>query len=272
MKRRMFLGAMGASTLAALAGAVQGASVQGASVHGASLALKPVNLAGADLAGWETVVGDGIYARPGLAPVSISDIATVDYGTYSSLLANVERRPVMAHNIAFKRLIDDNLFDYTHDCSYEFRTPDLDIPTRPGTKAQTVEGGLFVWDGSRTRRDYGLGFQWVLNPSDPKFGAIQTWFMSNNNGGWRTVAYKEPDNEWHRFEARIDHKRNNASLWIDGEKISSAYTRRKKPDSWGTETAARLQVEGISLAPGSLMAAPMHTVDVRNWAWDLAPA
>jgi hypothetical protein len=270
MKRRMFLGAMGASTVGALAAAVQGAAVQGASVQGASPALEPVNLAGADLAGWETVVGDGIYARPGLAPVSISDIATVDYGTQSALLVNVERRPIMAHNIAFKRLIDDNLFDYTHDCSYEFRLPDLDTPTHAGTKAQTVEGGLFVWDGSGTRRDYGLGFQWVLNPWDPKFGAIQTWFMSNS--AWRTTAYMEPDNEWHRFEARVDHNRNNASLWIDGEIISAAYTRRTKPDSWGTETAARLQVEAISLDPGSAMAAPMQTVDVRNWTWDLVPA
>jgi hypothetical protein len=82
----------------------------------------------------------------------------------------------------------------------------------------------------------------------------------------------EPDNEWHRFEARVDHNRNNASLWIDGEIISAAYTRRTKPDSWGTETAARLQVEAISLDPGSAMAAPMQTVDVRNWTWDLVPA
>jgi hypothetical protein len=265
MKRRTFLGAMGASTLSTLAVAMQGGSVQGA-----SLALEQVNLAGTDLAGWETVVGDGIYARPGLAPVSISDIATVNHGTHSSLLVNVERRPVMAHNIAFNRLIDNNLFDYTHYSSFEFRAPDLDTSTNPGLKAQTVEGGLFVWDGSGTRRDYGLGFQWVLNPWDPKYGAIQTWAMSNS--AWRTTAYMEPDNEWHRFEARIDHNRNNASLWIDGEQISAAYTNRKKPDFWGTETAARLQVEAISLDPGSAMAAPMHTVDVRNWTWDCVPA
>ncbi len=265
MNRRTFLGVMGATTLSAAT-----LSMDHALAQETTRALSPMSLSGTDLAGWETVVGDGIYARPGVAAVAIGDMATIDYGTHSALLANVNQRPIMAHNIAFNRLIDDTLFDYIHDCSYEFRMPNLDTPTNPGVKAQTVEGGLFVWDGGATRRDYGLGFQWVLNPWDPKFGSIQTWSMSN--AAWRTTGFIEPDNAWHTFEASIDHNRNRATLLLDGQEISSAYTRRQKPDYWGTETAARLQVEAISLDPGSAASAPTHTVDVRNWTWNCTPA
>lgn len=265
MNRRTFLGVAGAGTLSALAFSVEDALAQGSEPP-----LLPMSFAGDDLSRWETVVGDGIFARPGVNPVARSDIATLDYGNHSSLVVNVSERPVMAHSIAFRRITDDTLFDYAHVCSYEFRMPNLETSVQSGTRAQTVEGGLFIWDGGGTRRDYGLGFQWVLNPEDPKYRAIQTWSMSN--AAWRSTGSLEPDNEWHRFEASIDHKRNRARIYIDGNEVSAAYTRRPKPSYWGTETAARLQVEAISLDPGAANSAPMHTVDVRNWSWDCTPA
>lgn len=266
MKRRDFLGAAGASTIGSL---MFGAGIASAAQPG-SIELAPMSLEGANLAGWETVVGDGIFAPPGVPAVVIGDIATIDYPTHSELLANVQERPAMVHNIAFKRLTGNSLFDFTHDCSYEFRMPHLDTPGNPGVKAQTVEGGLFVWDGGNSRRDYGLGFQWVLNPWDPKYGAIQTWSMSRE--GWKTTGELDPDNEWHLFEANIDHRRNKAAISIDGVELSTTYTHRRKPEYWGTETAARLQVEAISLDPGtSSTSAPTHSVEVRNWTWNCVP-
>lgn len=265
MNRRTFLGVTGATVLGAITMTAEGAWAQSAPG-----ALSPMNFAGSDLTGWETVVGDGIYAPVGVAPVALSDIATINAGIQSSLLTNVKERPIMAHNIAFKRIIDDTLFDFKHRAAYEFRMPNLDTPTNPGIKAQTVEGGFFVWDGGNTRRDHGLGFQWVLNPWDPDYGAIQTWSM--NSVGWKVNGYLEPDTEWHLFECNIDHQQNRAYILIDGEEFATAYTQRRKPSHWGTETAARLQVEAISLDPGTQTSAPTHTVDVRNWTWDCTPA
>ena len=268
MNRRTFLGVMGATTLGAVTMTAESAMAQ-ANPDTPSAVPSPMNFSGSDLTGWETVVGDGIYAPAGVAAVALSDIATIDAGTHSSLLMNVNERPIMAHNIAFNRIIDDTLFDYKHDCSYEFRMPTLDTPTNPGIKAQTVEGGLFIWDGGGNRRDHGLGFQWVLNPWDPKYGAIQTWSMSR--AGWTDTGYLEPDNEWHLFEAMVDHRQNKACILLDGEEFSTKYTQRRKPSYWGNETAARLQVEAISLDPGTQTSAPTHTVDVRNWTWDCTP-
>jgi len=65
---------------------------------------------GTNFTGWDIVVGDGIYAAPGEPPVSLNDIQTIHYSTYSELRANVQRRRIMAHNITFKRIIDEFAF------------------------------------------------------------------------------------------------------------------------------------------------------------------
>ncbi len=223
-------------------------------------------LSGTDLSGWTTVVGDGIFAKPGHPAVSASDVLTRDLGTHSELVANVYERGIMAHNIAFKRVIDDSLFAETHRCSYEFRLTSLPTIADFRANGQTVEGGFFIWDGGGTRRDYGIGFQWVINPWDPNFGAIRRWSMANS--GWQPSSFAEPDLDWHRVDMTVEPRRNKAAIAFDGIGGHTIYTRRKKPDYWGTETAGRLQVETISLDPGPSNTGPANTIEVRNWAWE----
>lgn len=163
MLRREFLKASGVALLSFLTRAP------------ARLSLSSQRYEGPNFVGWEVVVGDGIYAAPGEPPVSISDIETIHYSTYSELRANIHRRRIMAHNITFKRIIDDNAFEYVHTCRFKFRLPYLPSTDNFDLNAQTLEGGIFVWDGSRTRLDYGVGFQWVLNPWMDIYGEIRTW-------------------------------------------------------------------------------------------------
>ncbi len=120
---------------------------------------------GTNLSGWEVALGDALYARPGEPPVTISDIETVHETAYSELRANIQRRIIMAHNITFKRIIDNEALQFIHTCTYKFRLPYLPTAdTNADLNAQTLEGGIFVWDGSQTRLDYGMAFQWGLNP------------------------------------------------------------------------------------------------------------
>jgi hypothetical protein len=48
----------------------------------------------------------------------------------------------------------------------------------------------------------------------------------------------------------FDFRRETTELKIDGRHYPSSFSQTKKPASWGTETAARLQAEIISLNPG----------------------
>ncbi|MFT7601134.1 MAG: hypothetical protein ACI8TP_004085 [Acidimicrobiales bacterium] len=259
MNRRTFLAATGVTGLGlTMSGLGTGAA--------AAQETDSVSIGGTDLQGWETVVGDGLYVAAGELPVSLADIETHDLGTHSELVTNVRERNIMAHNIAFKRVIDDSLLNASHTCSYEFRLPVVPSINNASRNGQTVEGGFFVWDGAATRRDYGLGFQWILNPWDPQVGGIQKWHMS----GWKTTHYVEPDSEWHRIDIEVDPRTRVACLMFDGIEIDTVYTRRQKPGYWGTEIAGRLQVEAISLFPDDGPNAPQHIVEARNWQWTYA--
>ncbi len=260
MDRRRFLATSAAALGGALTTGVGPALAQTSDPASAGL------LSGTDLSGWTTVVGDGIFAKPGHPAVSQSDVLTRDLGTHSELIANVYERGIMAHNIAFKRLIEDSLLQEIHRCSYEFRLTSMPNVADFRANGQTVEGGFFIWDGSATRRDYGLGFQWVINPWDPDFGSVRKWSMANS--GWQKSTFAQPDLEWHRVDLVVDGPRNQATVAFDGVAADTAYTRRKKPDYWGNETAARLQVETISLDPGAANTGPANTIEVRNWSWE----
>ena len=97
-------------------------------------------------------------------PVVLDDIETVLHGASSVLQANIERRCVMAHNITFLRIRDDDAFNFTHRCGYKFRIPyEIVEDVETDYAAETVEGGLFIWDGDKTQDsvayDYGVAFQ-----------------------------------------------------------------------------------------------------------------
>lgn len=221
---------------------------------------------GADLDGWEETLGAGVWAAPGQAPVVRSDIESVHVGSHSSLRANVARRGVMAHNINVKRIVDPAAADHLHVGAFDFRLPYRPAPGAWPDNAQTVEGGLFVRDGNDTGCDYGLAFQWVLNPWLPGFGDVRCW-TSMSGGAWSPSSTLTPDRRWHRIEFVLDVRNASASMTIDGVGIPVAFVADETPGR-GDETAARLQAELISLWPGANPIAPSHRADFRNWTWD----
>lgn len=264
IERRKFMKMVGGSALSgvALYNSVKAKSAQASSGQ--------ITYQGADLTDWNTVVGDGLYVAPGQAPISENDIETVNYGTHSELHANVLKRGIMAHNIAFSRVIDDQAFNYTHLCEYQFRLPYLPQTNNWDLNAQTLEASIFIWDGGDTRLDYGMAFQWILNPWMSSFGDIWCW-TGTNGGQWAPSGYLAPDTEWHTVSMVYDHQLQATSLLIDGNAFACAYSAIPKAASWGTETAARLSAEIISIYPGEQSTGPMHTAEFRNWSWTWIP-
>jgi hypothetical protein len=66
----------------------------------------------------------------------------------------------MAHNITYTSITDPNPYNYVHTCSVSFRLPYFPVMDSAATlDGQTVEGGIFVWDGPHTRFDHGMAFQ-----------------------------------------------------------------------------------------------------------------
>lgn len=221
---------------------------------------------GSDLSGWRTVVGDGVWAASGQAPVSTADIDTEHLGTHSELQANVRRRGVMAHNITYTAMSNLDRLESTHRAAIEFRLPA--VPSIAGDyKVQTLEIGLFVWDGADTRLDYGLAMQWVLNPWVSDYGALRVWRNTARGPRWERIGYLEPDAVWHEAEFAYRPNSGVVRLRIDDQRIDVSPTTTPKPESWGNTIGARFQVEIVSLWPGERSAAPMHRAEFRDWTW-----
>ncbi len=228
---------------------------------------------GADFSGWGVAVGDGIYAAPGEPPVNDDDIETVNHGDHSELLANIQQRGIMAHNITFVRMIEENAFDFVYSGGYKFRLPYLPSTINTDLNAQTLEGGMFIWDGGNTRLDYGLAFQWMLNPwggNDFEFGDIRCW-TDIDGGKWQKVGYLQPDISWHELRMVFDFRRRTTSLTIDGKFYPSRFTGTPKPETWGTETAPGLQAEIISIYPGEEGNGTLHKAEFQDWFWIWEP-
>ncbi|GLX99944.1 hypothetical protein [Actinoplanes sp. NBRC 101535] len=247
--RRRFLMAAGAGAVAAALPAVP-----------ALAAATPVTSSGKDLTGWTTVLGDGLYASAGQAAVNLADVATENKGTYSRLRANVAERGVMAHVIAYRKIAGSGQLRLTHRGSYSFRLPFLPSTTSGARNAQTVEGGLFIWNGDV---DYGTAFQWVLNPWQDDFGAIQVW----TGDDWESAGYLKPDTSWHRIALTVEPTKGRVAIALDGRNIPAPWTVTEK-DEPSTDPSVRLQAEAISLYPGTNATwAPQHEVQVRDWSW-----
>lgn len=262
MGRRQFLTMSGGAAVATGLGVLGQHEPVAAAVDSTPSSL----LSGSDLTGWETVLGDGLYTAAGQASVNLGDIATAHSGTHSTLRANVARRGVMAHNITYKRQVDASSFDTAHVAQYAFRLPYMPTTGAWPDNAQTAEGGFFVWDGPTTRLDYGVAFQWVLNPWMPTFGSIRTWTGSH----WITTGFLTVDTDWHTVSMTFDPRHSAAALTIDATPVPAALTVTPKI-GWGTEVAARLQAEMISLWPGNNQVAPSHRLEVRDWTWARYP-
>lgn len=259
MLRREFLKAFGIALLSFL-------------TRSSGHALSPKQYGGLNLDGWDIAVGDGVYAAPGEPAVSITDIETIHFaGANSELRANTQRRRIMAHNITFRRIIDSHAFDYVHTCGFKWRVPYLPATNNFDLNAQTVEGGLFIWDGGKTRLDYGVGFQWMLNPWLDTFGEIGVW-TGNNGGQWEKAGYLAPDTQWHEIQFSFDFYQGAVSMKIDGMSYPAYLAATPKPETWGPETAARLQAEIISIypEPGGIRA--LHKAEFKEWFWVWEPA
>jgi hypothetical protein len=223
---------------------------------------------GANLAGWTVTLGDALYAAPGEPPVDITDIKTVHFPGYSEVRSNLKRRVIMAHNITYKKITDPNAFKYIHTCSVSFRLPYLPVANPDATlNGQTVEGGIFIWDGPHTRFDYGMAFQWLVNPwsrgQDPS-GSLYIW----NGTAWVRIGRKIVDTNWHTLKMVVDFRRKSTLLMIDNAYYLSRFSRTSKDPTWGNTVDARFQVEAISIdpRPNNTIKA-MHRVQFRNWRW-----
>lgn len=254
---------------------VLGATTVGATIahHSAPTAQALTNQIynGIDMSDWEVALGDALFSSNNQLPVAPTDIQSLSMGTHTELQCNRFNQGIMAHNITYKRLIDEQALAYRHLAGYQFRLPYLPSTSNGDLNAQTVEGGLFIWDGAQTRLDYGLAFQWVLNPWMSSFGDVWCW-SSTNGGQWVPSGYLKPDTEWHQLDLVFDYQTQATSLKLDGQTFLTSFTFTPKPDSWGTETAARLQAEIISIWPGwEASYAPMHKAEFKNWYWQWKP-
>jgi hypothetical protein len=203
---------------------------------------------GPSLAGWKTELGDARYARSGERPVDSDDIQTAHYPSYSELCANIKRRIIMAHNITFYRIIDTTALQTVHTCGYKFSLPDRPRKdTNAGKNGETVEGGIFVWDGGKTQLDYGMAFQWVINPWSEQYGDLNAW----NGTKWLPVGHLNPEapaTTWHEVKMKIDYPRQTTALYIDGQQYMSYFAIEQK--EWiDPQIAARLQAEVVSIYP-----------------------
>lgn len=222
---------------------------------------------GNNLSGWEFVLGDGVYAAPGEQRVNSVDIETVHYTGYSELRANILIRRVMAHNITFKRIIDNDAFKYVHTARYKFQLPYLPSTSNTNMNGETVEGHLSIWDGTNTDLEYLVAFQWVINPWSSNYGAIQAW---NNPGVWTSVGQLTPDTLWHEVEMVLDTAKLSTSLIIDGVQYPSYFVTLSHPD-WGDEIAARFAAEIVSLYPGEAGDGALHETYFKDWCWIWEP-
>ena len=219
------------------------------------------DLHGPNFSNWEVVLGDGIYAAPGEAPVDSNDIATINYPGYSELIANVKNRRIQAHNITFNRIVNDTALTCVHDAEYSFKLPYFPSTSSVDYNGQTIEGGLFVWDGKNSKIDYGIAFQWIVNPwLDP---IISIW----NGTGWDKIGSLPLDSLYHVIKFTLDVQNKNAWLTLDGyEYPNNCFSKTKKPE-FGPEIAARFQAEMISIYPPQTGFNPSHIADFRDWKW-----
>ncbi|MEM7798016.1 MAG: twin-arginine translocation signal domain-containing protein [Chloroflexota bacterium] len=263
--RRTFLKQFGA-------GAAGGALLLQSLIHSGQVEASSPNTqhySGTDLSGWAAVLGDAQWSANGQYWPDNNDINTNHLGGESELEANILNRGIMTHNITYDQWVDTAALDYIHVASYEFRIPEVPTPGgNPNFNAQTLEGGYFIWDGPNTRLDYGLAFQWMLNPWISDFGHIRIW---TGPAGWFDIGYLQPDTNWHTIEFMYDHQNNATGMVIDGNVYASQASATPKDASWGSEMAVRFQAEIISLWPGEVTTAPHHHAYFRNWSTTWLP-
>ena len=219
---------------------------------------------GANLNNWTLVVGDGLYHHPSEAPVQLSDIKTIDQTNHSVVKANVDARRIMAHNITYHKVVDNVALTCTHTASYKFKMPYTISTGNTDFNGQTVEGGLFVWDGATAELDFGLAFQWVINPWDPNYKAFRCW----DGSGWVTLGSLNPDTAYHTVDFELDIQNQEAFISLDGFKFAQNVFSSTPKTGWSAMVEARFQAETISIFPAPTGTVPKQKVHFKDWTWD----
>lgn len=222
------------------------------------------SLFGSDFTGWTTVIGDGNYNPPGVSPVDTNDILCENEGARSVLSANVLHRKIMAHNITYYKVTDEIAMSCNHYAKYAFRLPYVISTGNTDFNGQTVEGGLFIWDGADTQLDYGLAFQWVINPWDPDYKKVRYW----NGSAWINLTTLEPDTGFHTIEFTLDIQNQVAHLSIDGITYAQNVFSATPKTGWSNIVEARFQAETISIYPPPIAPFPEQRVVFKDWKWE----
>ncbi|WP_064967861.1 hypothetical protein [Tenacibaculum ovolyticum] len=220
---------------------------------------------GTNLNNWIVNLGDGNYAALDENPVSITDIKTINRTKKSILKTNVLNRRIMAHNITYRKIVDSTAMTDTHVAIYKMKIPYVISTSNVDFNGQTVEGGLFVWDGLATKLDYGLAFQWVINPFDVDYKKIRYW----DGSSWLSLGVSlAPDNKYHTIEFHLDIPNSEAYLTIDNITYPQNVFSETPKIGFGTTVDARFQAETISIFPPEVGTIPSQKVNFKDWSWE----
>ncbi|WP_010136550.1 hypothetical protein [Ochrovirga pacifica] len=223
------------------------------------------NYDGLDFTGWDVVVGDANYVMNNEAPITINDIETEHQDSLSVLSANVSNRYIMTHNITYKKIVSDSLVLMKHKASYKFKIPYTVSTQNTTNNGQTVEGGLFVWDGSDTQLDYGLAFQWIVNPWVPEFGEVHYW----DGAYWQYLTTLPVDTLYHSIVFELNFRSYQAFITIDGVLYTQNVISTTPKQGWGNTVDGRLQAEVISIYPSEYAESiPVQEVYFKDWEWE----
>ncbi len=262
MLRRHFISSVGAAGVAAAVGIPLATNKDAVT---AAPQIEPMVDGGTDLAGWTTTLGDTSDTAPGRRPRR-TDVARLDHGTHSELVANIEARGVMAQAHASKRFSVVPSAAARHDALVEFRLPSQETNGRGSNVGQALEAGLLVQDPNDRTIDRGAAIQWVLNPWVETYGDVRMCAENESGIEWRTVANLKPDNEWHTLAMCFAPGSGRTRVKLDGQDLpgEKAVTVRHLV---GGNFQGRLQVKTQSVWPGNHDSMPPFRAEFRNWRW-----
>ncbi len=218
---------------------------------------------GRNLQNWSVALGDSLFVSGGAQPVSANDIDTRHYYDYSSVEANINRRGVMAHNLTFKQITDAKAVHVTHRAVFIFNLPAKPSRQNKNYSVHAVECGLFIRDGSTTKKQFGVLFRWIVNPWREDLGRIYVW----DGAEWRPETVLQPDSLQHTVTFILDRMDKTGSIQIDDHKIAGACSETTLPGS-GTGITSRLQFGVLNPFPPESDVHPAASVYFKNWKWE----
>ncbi len=109
---------------------------------------------GRNLDGWGLALGDVRYHHSSEREPALADGTMEHMADRTVIRANVKRRRIISHIIAYCQIDGSRGMQATHELRYEFRVPYILRTASADYSAETAEGGFAIWDGERSRLDY----------------------------------------------------------------------------------------------------------------------